>query len=376
MMRRMRIARALALSSLVALAGCAAHSTPDNAGGNGGFGGNGGSGGSDGSGPGSGGSGGNGSDGGAGPGDLGPGGSNGGTSDGGTPAVVTEYAPYFYTWGWGSSSYAFSSLVQMKQQGGPSAVTIAFVLSGGGCTVSTDIQNNLADVKAFVAAGGHVKASFGGADGTYLENACSDATSLGNAISSFVDATGITDLDFDIEQGATSSNATINKLRADALKSVQDSLHIRVAFTLPVNADGLDSLGTAVVQAALDAGVAVQYVNVMTMDYGNGTDLGTTPSLSADATAKQLQGMIAGLSLAAAYRKVGVTAMIGHNDDSEVFSLDNANTLAAYAKAKQLGLVSFWAIQRDEKCAGAINLDTCNGVGTSTFQFSQILSKP
>src|SRR6185312_4740111 len=94
MMRRMRIARALALSSLVALAGCAAHSTPDNAGG---FGGNGGS---DGSGPGSGGSGGNGSDGGAGPGDLGPGGSDGGgsdggTSDGGTPAVVTEYAPYF-----------------------------------------------------------------------------------------------------------------------------------------------------------------------------------------------------------------------------------------------------------------------------------------
>ena len=377
MMRRMRIARALALSSLVALAGCAAHSTPDNAGGNGGFGGNGGSGGSDGSGPGSGGSGGNGSDGGAGPGDLGPGGSDGGgsdggTSDGGTPAVVTEYAPYFYTWGWGSSSYAFSSLVQMKQQGGPSAVTIAFVLSGGGCTVSTDIQNNLADVKAFVAAGGHVKASFGGADGTYLENACSDATSLGNAISSFVDATGITDLDFDIEQGSTSSNAAINAMRGTALAKVQAQKHIRVAFTLPVNPDGLDSLGLAVVKAALDAGVQVSFVNVMTMDYGNGTNLGTTPIASVDATAKQLQSLVAGLSLDAAYRMVGATAMLGHNDDTEVFSLDNAATLVAYAKQKKLGLVSFWAIQRDEKCPAGVDLDVCTGVNSAAFQFHQI----
>ena len=36
---------------------------------------------------------------------------------------------------------------------------------------------------------------------------------------------------------------------------------------------------------------------------------------------------------------VGVTPMIGNNDDSEVFSLANAKTLVAYAKQKQLGLV-------------------------------------
>jgi chitinase len=64
--------------------------------------------------------------------------------------------------------------------------------------------------------------------------------------------------------------------------------------------------------------------------------------------------------------------MLGHNDDTEVFSLDNAKTLVAYAKQKQLGLVSFWAIQRDEKCPAGVDLDVCTGVNASTFQFHQI----
>lgn len=292
-------------------------------------------------------------------------------------AFVTEYAPYFYTWGWGSQSYAFSSLVQMKSKGGPAAVTIAFVLSGGGCKVSTDIHDNLADVKAFIAAGGHVKASFGGADGTYLENACSDAAALASALEAFVDDTGITDLDFDIEQGSTSSNSTINAMRATALASVQASKQIRVAFTLPVNPDGLDSLGLAVVKAALKAGVKISFVNVMTMDYGDAManqDLGQIATGSADATAKQLQAAISGLGAADSYRMVGVTPMIGHNDDSEVFSLDNARTLIAFAKAKQLGLVSFWAIQRDEKCAASVDLDLCNGVDSADWQYDQIFA--
>jgi chitinase len=291
------------------------------------------------------------------------------------PASKIEYAPYFYTWGWGDGSYAFSSLAQMQKIGGPSAVTIAFVLANNGCHVTTDIHDNLDDVKAFVAGGGHVKASFGGADGTYLEYSCSDASSLAAAIASFVDDTGITDLDFDIEQGTKSSNSTINAMRAAALKSVQDSRHIRVAFTLPVNPDGLDDLGLAIVKSALAAGVTISFVNVMTMDYGNGTNLGSTPTTSVDATAAQLQGMIKGLSPAAAYRMIGATPMVGHNDDTEVFSLDNAKTLISYAKQKQIGLVAFWAIQRDEKCPSSkLDLNLCNGVSSATFQFSQIFA--
>ncbi len=294
-------------------------------------------------------------------------------ADGASP--TTEYSPYFYAWGWGSGAYAFSSLVDMYQLGGPRDVTIAFVNSdGSGCNLTTDIQDNLADVQAFVHAGGHVRASFGGENGTYIESGCADPTQLADELAGFVDATGITDLDFDIEQGSATSNAWTNELRAYALRVVQDSHDIRVSFTLPVSPNGLDDLGSAVVASALAEGVKISYVNIMTMDYGSGTDLGSTPEASIDATAAQLQGLIDGLSLADAYHMIGVTPMIGANDHPETFTLDDAQKLAAYAQQRELGLASFWAIQRDQDCAGAVAIDTCNGVGTSTFQFNKIFA--
>ncbi len=291
--------------------------------------------------------------------------------DGAPSATGMEVAPYFYTWGWGSSTYAFPSLASMKSMGGPREATIAFVLADGGCKATHDVQDNLADVNAFIAAGGHVKASFGGADGTYLESACGDADSLAAAMTDWITATGITDLDFDIEQGTATSNATINARRATALAKVQAAKGIEVAFTLPVNPDGLDDLGKAVVQSALDAGVKVSYVNVMTMDYGSGAgDLGTVSIGSADATAHQLVQMIPSLALADAYAMVGATPMIGKNDDGNTFSLADATALAAWAKQQKLGLLAFWAIQRDEHCVGATDLDRCSGVNSATFDFA------
>ncbi len=285
-------------------------------------------------------------------------------------APTTEFAPYFYTWGWDSSSYAFSSLVDMKAKGGPAEVTIAFVLAGNGCDASTDIQDHLADVQAYVAAGGHVKASFGGADGTYLEYACATSDALAGALDRFVDATGVTDLDFDLEQGATSSNAALDSRRAAALAQVQHDRHVRVAFTLPVGPGGLEQDSLDILQAAVGAGVTISYVNGMTMDYGDGTDLGAVPIQSCDAVAAQLRTLVPGLGLADAYRMVGATAMIGKNDDDETFSIDDAHTLIAYARQKQLGLVSYWAIQRDQACAANGDLDRCSRANASRFQFS------
>ena len=292
--------------------------------------------------------------------------------DGPPGSAATEYAPYFYTWGWGSPSYAFSSLAEMKAQGGPAAVTLAFVLSGGGCSTTTDIQAHRDDIQAYLAAGGHVKASFGGASGTYLEYACASASALAGALGQFVDDTGITDLDFDLEQGAQSSTAALNSLRAAALKQLQDARHVRITFTLPVSASGLAQDSLDILQAAVTAGVQIAVVNGMTMDYGNGTDLGTTPIRSIDSLAQQLRGLFRGLGVDEAYQRVGATAMIGKNDDSETFSLANASTLVGYARQQHLGLVSFWAIQRDQPCAASSTVDLCSHVNTATFQFNTI----
>jgi chitinase len=302
-------------------------------------------------------------------------GSDGGLVDAtptpGAPGAI-EVAPYFYSWGVGSASYAFGSLAAMQAQGGPAAVSLAFVISDGSCNASGDLLAHLADVRAYRAAGGQVKASFGGASGTYLEAACATAGALAGALGRFVDDTGITDLDFDLEQGTRSSTAALNQLRGDALAQLQAARSVRISFSLPIAPAGVLPESLDILRAALAAGVRITRVNGLTMDYGNGTDLGTTPSTSIDGLAQQLRGLDPQLTLAQAYRLSGATAMIGKNDDDEVFSLDNARSLVAYAKAKQLGLLSFWAIQRDQPCGSDNDIALCSGLNTSTFQFSEI----
>jgi hypothetical protein len=305
----------------------------------------------------------------------------GGTPDSGSSPSKVDYAPYFPTWTWGASGYAYTSLVDLQKQAGLHEVTIAFVLSGGGCAADQGIEQNLADVKAFVAAGGHVKASFGGADGTYVESQCSDAASLATALGDFVDATGITDLDFDIEQDPVLTDA-VNELRAQALKTVQASKHIQIAFTLAANPHssgspgGLTTQGVSVVSHAIAAGVVVSHVNLMTMDYGDsygGQALAPVAIGSLTDANAQLMSIVPGLTQDAAWQMLGVIPMIGKNDDSEVFSLADAKSLAAFAIQNHLGLVSFWSIDRDQVCPKGADYNSCSTVDTTNFQFDAIL---
>jgi len=307
------------------------------------------------------------------------GGSNAGQVDAGGSSSKVDYAPYFPTWIWGGSGYAVSGLADLQAKSGLNEVTIAFVLSNGGCDTTQDIEQNASDVKAFLAAGGHVKASFGGADGDYVESKCSDAASFASALEAFVDATGITDLDFDIEQDAVLTDA-VNEMRGQALKLAQDARGIKVAFTLAANPSpgALTSQGLSVVSHALAAGVTISHVNLMTMDYGDsygGQPLAPVAIGSLTAANGQLLTLIPGLTTAQAWRMLGVIPMIGKNDDSEVFSLDDAKTLAAFATANDLGLVSFWSIDRDQVCPSGADYNSCSTVDAATFAFTDVLSK-
>ncbi|MCU1277786.1 MAG: Chitinase [bacterium] len=304
------------------------------------------------------------------------------TPPGGGGTSGTEYAPYFYSWGWGNAAYPFTSLVDLKTKAGTSAVTIAFVLSSNGCAATHDIQDHRADVDAFRAAGGHVKASFGGADGTYLENACSDDAALAAAIGAFVDATGVSDLDFDVEQpGAMTTDVNAHRGRALALVQKQHA-GVRVAFTLPSiprdkwnTPGGLQASALDVVVQAHKAGVAIAHVNLMTMDFGGYYSTGHTMAELAESAATDCAAeLVANLGVgdAQAWAMVGITPMIGVNDvSSEVFKLDDATNLVAFAKAHGVGLLAFWAINRDQPCASQ-SLALCSEANTSNFQFNAI----
>jgi len=51
-----------------------------------------------------------------------------------------------------------------------------------------------------------------------------------------------------------------------------------------------------------------------------------------------------------AWAMLGATPDIGKNDDTEVFTLADAQTLTDFAIQKKLGLITFWNIQRDQTC--------------------------
>jgi chitinase len=293
------------------------------------------------------------------------------SSSGTTTTGKIELAPYFETWSWGDGSYPFTGLVDLKAKSGVSGVTLAFVLSNGGCTTTQDIEQNQADVDAFKASGGFVKASFGGADGTYLDVACSSAGAFAAALESFVETTGITDLDFDVEQAPVMTTAA-NARRGQGLAQAQAQKGIKVSFTLPVDTSGLPADALDVVKQAVKAGVTISHVNIMVMDYGQGQ----TGSMSGyakqalAATQAQLLGAIPGLDGAGAWAMLGATPMIGQNDTpGEVFTLADAQSLLAYAQQQQIGLLSFWSIHRDRP---GTDYNTSSTVNTANFQFADV----
>ncbi len=69
----------------------------------------------------------------------------------------------------------------------------------------------------------------------------------------------------------------------------------------------------------------------------------------------------------------GVTEMVGIDDygPSETFTTDDAVTVAKWASQHGLGLLSFWAIERDNGgCAGTKGAGACSGVAQGDWYFS------
>jgi chitinase len=296
-------------------------------------------------------------------------------------AHATEVAPYFYTWGFFSNSYVANSLANAKNAG-VGAVTLAFGVSGGGCTLGGGLEEIMndsatkADVQNYIAAGGRVILSFGGADGQYLESACS-ATAMYNLIKNVIDTQKIYDLDFDVEGGQLDQTG-LTTTRNTVLKQLQAAYpNLYVSFTLPVDPDGLPSDAMTLLKSTKAAGVNINIVNIMTMDYGTdgtqGRAEGTVAIASANGTFSQLRSLYPNLGSAQIWGMIGITPMIGYNDDSaEIFEPSDATAVTNFAIQNGVGLLSYWALQRDE--VGTVNdLDRFSRVNSSNYQFYNIM---
>ncbi|MER6422413.1 cellulose binding domain-containing protein [Streptomyces sp. NPDC001137] len=300
------------------------------------------------------------------------------TQSSGTGTTASAgFAPYVDT-----SLYPAFDLLASADATGVKNYNLAFVTDGGGCTPKwggvTDLGSDgvASQIGALRAKGGDVRVSFGGASGSELATTCSSADALATAYGKVVDQFKLTKVDFDVEGGAL-PNTTANTNRAKAIAKLQ-AAHpgLDVSFTLPVMPEGLTQDGVNLLSNAKSNGAKINTVNIMAMDYGASYsgDMGTYAEQAATATQAQVKSVL-GLSDAAAWKTVAVTPMIGVNDvSSEIFKVDDATQLTAFAKTKGLGGLSMWSATRDKQCAGGTKPTadaTCSSITQDKFAFSK-----
>jgi chitinase len=238
--------------------------------------------------------------------------------------------------------------------------TLAFLIPQSGCTPQWEDDGSgvgafASQISAIQASGGNVIISFGGESGGELAQTCTNVSQLTAAYQNVVNTYGVTRLDFDIE-GGTLSDTAATSLRDQALAALQaEDPSVQVDFTLGVSPQGLPT-GTgseyALLQDAKAKGVKVSVVNIMTMDFydGSNNDLGDAES-AAQGTASQLAGLY-GISTSAAYAMMGLTPIAGTNDDGTYFSTANAQSLESFAAANGVAELSFWEVDGYDKPTG------------------------
>jgi hypothetical protein len=304
----------------------------------------------------------------------------------GSGTVPGTSAPYVDLGAWPTPSLpAISAASGLKQ------FSLAFIVNGSTpCTASWfgDYDPatgwDKADFDAIRAAGGDIRPSFGGANGTELAQSCTTVASLAAQYQKVVDVYGLDRIDFDIEGAAVVDHASIDR-RSAAIAAVQAAQRakgrdLKVSLTLPVLPSGLTADGLYVVQSAKNAGVNVDAVNVMAMDFGDSTapnpsgKMGAYAIQSAQATQAQIKSVWTNLTNAQAWAMVGVTPMLGQNDNpSEVFGLSDAQQLITFAQQNHLGELAFWEVTRDANaCQGG--LSTCTNVTQTPYQFSKMFA--
>lgn len=274
-------------------------------------------------------------------------------------------------------------LDQAATQAGLKAFTAAFVI-GSGCTPiwgdTLPVTNDptvTGEITKAESEGATPIVSFGGEAGVELAQSCPNLSQLVGAYQSVINTLHVNHIDFDIEGAAIADTAT-NNLRFQAINQLEASNPgLVVSVTIPTFPTGPDFNGDAFLQQAGSDGTNISVVNVMAMDYygsfdTSGADMGSYAVQAAQNTLSFIKTIWPGDT----YANVGVTPMIGQNDDSaEVFSEANAHTLVSFANSNHLGRLAFWSVDRDQPCGGSANgLPSCSEISQQPLDFTRIFA--
>jgi chitinase len=289
----------------------------------------------------------------------------------GQAASAAEVTPFFHSWG--------GSLVDAKQSVGMNSAILSFATTNGNCALVPDLTNKLPDPRNYVAAGGWLLISFGGAHGVYAEIACRNDDQLFSLMEKLMNDANTRRFDFDIE-GHQLKNVEGTARRARVLARLQAKYpDLYVSFSLPGWLLGFGPEAMNLLNTTVGAGVRIDMVNVMTQSFGRDnlrtmvspSTVGEASLMTVRAVANRMTSVFRNKTQGQIYAMMGVTPMIGKNDDGATFTQDDARTVANFAKQNGLGMISYWSFQRDRAQAnnGSTNLGSFSGVAQGDFQF-------
>ena len=261
-------------------------------------------------------------------------------------------------------------------QHGLKAYTAAFVI-GAGCNqewgdtlpVGNDSFTD-PEIAQAKSEGASVIISSGGAAGEPLAWTCSTQSSIEAGYQNIISSYGVSWLDFDVEGAAVADTAAAAR-HMQAMKDLKASNSgLKFSMTLPVLPSGLTNDGVNILKAAKNAGIKIDVVNIMTMDYYQGQqDMGQAAITAAQNTLAQMKSVDSSYT----YANLGITPMIGTNDDGSVFTLANASTVRSWANSNGVGRLAFWSVNRDQSCGGGSGgsaSSTCSSVSQSPLAFT------
>ena len=305
------------------------------------------------------------------------------------PLPYQVFAPYYEMYD------TSTDLAALSQQSGARYLSLAFLqtAASGSCTAYWDGDTTKpiapssygADIAAIQAHGGNVIPSFGGyaADTTTTDiaDSCTSVPDIAKVFESLITTYNVPRIDLDVEADSLTNTAGINRRNeAIALTEAWAAAHhrqIQFSYTLPTFPTGLPAAEYGVLQNAVADGARISTVNLLTFDYYFGTqqDMVADTEGAANGLFSQLQSLYPTGTARQLWHMIGITEMPGIDDfgPDETFSTANAVTILNWARHQGLGLISFWALQRDNGgCAGTKGAGTCSGVSQPTWYFSHV----
>jgi hypothetical protein len=289
------------------------------------------------------------------------------------PPGGAKGSPYLYM-GWGDPP----NPATVMSATGVRNFTMAFILSGGGCTPAWDSVRPLtggpdaAAIAQIRAAGGDIVPSIGGWSGNKLGPNCSSAQALAGAYQQVINAFGLRAIDIDIENTDEFESELVQDRILGALKIIeQNNPGIQTILTFGTSTTGPTWWGTRLINRSRELAVPVDVYTIMPFDFGGHSNMYQN-TVNASEGLKNALRTAFGWSDAQAYSHMGISGMNGLSDQQELTSVATWTQIRDWAKARGLARLAFWSVNRDRPCPGGGVVSHCSGIAQNNWDFTRI----